>query len=144
MVVFATMSATVLRAVNGGHSTMSTCRDGVTPSRMARASARASAKVPCIFQLPMTSGVRIASHARIGEGLDAGQLTAFEKLQEGAARRRDVADLRLDPRATDRGDRVSAPDDGEGGGIGDHASDAEGSRSERRFLEDTHRSVPHD
>jgi hypothetical protein len=55
-----TISATAASAVNGGHTTTSApLKRFGKPSRMAVASARASTSVPCIFQLPMTSGVRI-------------------------------------------------------------------------------------
>src|SRR5213594_1706266 len=52
-------SATAASAVKGGHTTTSTPRGRLSPSRTDWASARASAKPPCIFQLPTTRGVRM-------------------------------------------------------------------------------------
>ena len=43
----------------GGHSATSASERELSPSRMPVASARASAMVPCIFQLPMMSGARM-------------------------------------------------------------------------------------
>src|SRR5204863_3999365 len=50
-------SPTAASAVNGGQRTTWTPRGRRSPSRIAPASTFASATVPCIFQLPMTSGV---------------------------------------------------------------------------------------
>ena len=91
----ASTSATAASAVKGGQIPTSTPRGRLSPSRTAWARSRASAGRPaCIFQLPMTSGVRIRPRppARVGEGGHAGQDAALEELEEGAARRRDVAD----------------------------------------------------
>src|SRR2546427_469719 len=50
-------SATAARAVKGGQTTTCTPRGRLIASRIAPARVRASATVPCIFQLPMTIGV---------------------------------------------------------------------------------------
>ena len=55
----ARIAPTAARAVYGGHSATSASGREVSPSRMPVASARASAIVPCIFQLPMMSGARM-------------------------------------------------------------------------------------
>ena len=57
----ASVSATTGSAVNGGHTATIAATFRFKPSRTAAASARASACMPCIFQLPMTSGVLIAA-----------------------------------------------------------------------------------
>jgi len=60
MRVPASASRAAASAVNGGHTTASTCSSGSGSARTATAKARVSAIVLCIFQLPTMSGLRAA------------------------------------------------------------------------------------
>src|ERR1044071_1289658 len=94
-------SATVPRAVNGGQIATSTPRGRFKPSRTACASSLATARLPCIFQLATTNGVRISSLSpavhlgigSVGEGGDPGERAPLEELEERPARGGNVADL---------------------------------------------------
>src|SRR5206468_11493284 len=82
----ARISDTAASALNGGHTATWTPRGRLSPSRSPVASTRASATVPCIFQLPTTSGVFIGvfSSGRVRQRLDARQLPPLEALEERA------------------------------------------------------------
>src|SRR6266567_4483023 len=136
-------SATAASAVKGGHTTTSTPRGRLSPSRTDWASARASAKPPCIFQLPTTSGVRMClSLLDVVEGGHPGELTALQELEEGAARRRDVPDPGRHPHPVNGRDRVATAHHGEGPALADGLRHAERTGSEGLLLEDPHRPVP--
>jgi len=81
----------LINVVNGGQIATSTPRERLSPSRTAWARSRPSARPPCIFQFATTSGVRMGGSGVV-EGGHAGEDAALEELEEGAARRRDVAD----------------------------------------------------
>ena len=128
--------------VKGGHTTTSTPRVRRSPSRTVWASSRASACVPCIFQLPTTSGVRI--RPRSSSAATPGQHAALEELEERAARGGHVADPVHHAGALHRRDRVPAADHRERAGVRDRPRHRRGARRERRLLEDAHRPVPDD
>src|SRR5262245_53092203 len=106
----ATTSPTAESAVNGGHNKTSTPRGRFSPSRMASANSRASAIVPCIFQLPTTRGMRMGRPLALVERGNARQHAPFEIFEKSAARGRDVPDARGDAGLLDGRDRVAASD----------------------------------
>src|SRR5262245_35635263 len=138
----ASASATTGSAVKGGHTTTSTPRGRLSPSRSDWASSRAWRAAPCIFQLPITSGTRIGSG--VVERGDTGKLTALEELEERASGGRDGPDAGCDPRLLDGGDRVAATDDRIGSALADRLRHAQRTGRERLFLEHPHGTVPDD
>src|SRR2546421_5262650 len=70
------------------------------------------------------------------------QLLPLEKLEERAARRRDVVDLVADAELVDRGGRIAAARDRESLRSRDRACDRLGALGERVLLEHADRPVP--
>src|ERR1700678_300376 len=120
--------------------------------------ARVSACVLNIFQFPAITGLRknspMAASAAckrfeclsfLGEGLNAGQYFACQKLQRGASASGNMRDLRRDTRLLDRCYGISTADDGycSGGRGGCHgARNRQSSLRERRLFKHSHRAVP--
>src|SRR5215472_6534376 len=149
MVFFAASTAAGI-AVKGGATTMSQCVDLATRGAKAAKKARVSACVLNIFQLPAIARRRLAwliVLPIVGEGFDAGEFAAAEKFERGAAAGRNVGNFTGNPRLLNRGDGISAANDGSGSSVGggsDGFGNFQRALGEGRHLEDAHGAVPND
>src|SRR6266852_3259979 len=155
-------------AVKGGAMTMSQCLAWATSGRNEGKNARVSARVLYIFQLPairrrrMQTSIEDRDNAEklrtqrvrrekwesfVGQGFDAGEFASAKKLEGGAAAGGDVRNLVRDAGLMDRGDGVTATDDGSGaaaGGGGDGFGHFERALRESGHFEYAHGTVPDD
>ena len=128
--------------MNGGQTTRSTAENDCRRGSIASTSARPSAMVVFIFQLPATIGLRAHHSQSLLQRGHARQDLAFDELERGAAAGRDVAELVGQAGLLDGLDRLAAADDRRRARIGHGVGHGERARGEARILEDAHRAVP--